>query len=111
MSKLHGNTGCSVLDKAGIKRHELYKGAGICLSCPLEKCVLDRNNPVGEEVVDDCVLTEITVQCQTCLQLETLTICDGKLQAGRYRQFFNRAYHKKNIPEKKRICGVCKVFE
>ena len=102
----HSETGCRILDEAGVTQGEQLEGAGNCLSCPYDNCVLDRNNP-DLELQEEYTLTEITVQCTNCFSLETLTMVDGELRASRYYQVLDKIYHKTPTGE----CGVCKVFK
>ena len=111
MINKHG-TGCDILDGAGISQGQQLAGADVCLQCPYDSCVLDRNNPNPEILSEEeCTLTEITVQCMRCRSLETLTLFNGVLIAGRYRQIGDKIYHKTPPHMKGHTCGVCKVYE
>lgn len=91
-------TGCSILDKAGIGQSDWKKGEGICLTCKEPRCFLDRNMKI----------TEKTVQCQKCLDIETLTLVNGNfVSQGKYWFENGQIIHK----SKDKICGICKVIK
>ena len=106
-SRKHGITGCRILDEAGVTAGGSLESRELCLKCPYPRCVLDRNKVKGE-AEEECTLTEKTVQCTGCNNLETITLKDGTLCEARYFEERGKVYHKKLHGNE--VCGVCKVF-
>jgi hypothetical protein len=82
----HSQTGCKILDDAGVTQGGTYLAAEVCINqCPLEHCVLDRNNKTKVVIDEEHTLEDITVQCSRCHNIETLTLVDGELRESRYQ--------------------------
>ncbi|KKM05654.1 hypothetical protein LCGC14_1751830 [marine sediment metagenome] len=57
----------------------------LCLDCPLDDCVLERNIKYDESVPEEPIGEDVDVICESCGTLETLTYVEGKL--GKHPRF------------------------
>ena len=81
---MHGNTGCDILDAAGIKKGQGDRGINICLyHCPYTQCKLNRNKPEAEgpkvEKEEEYEIQEVSIACQSCRTMETIEFINGPL--------------------------------
>jgi len=108
--RVHGNTGCDVLDAAGVLKGSPHSaGALICLyDCPYMYCVLSRNLPkilIETEPEETYHTREIHVQCEVCHTLETIELVNGKL--GTHPRFELRDGGLYHLRYDGSTCGVC----
>ncbi|KKM70212.1 hypothetical protein LCGC14_1442960 [marine sediment metagenome] len=98
-------TGCKILDSHGITMGTSSKEARIlCLDCPLDDCVLERNEMYDEPVPEEPIGEDVEVICESCGTLETLTYVEGKL--GKHPRF-TETHHLTNGG----ICGKIRIVK